>query len=207
MNGADVSGSGSVALLEVAEHLVSLNEKPRRTIVFLWTVGEEQGMLGSQWFLTHVDSAWLGPIVANINVDAIGRGGSADIEHGGPDYVQVIGATQLSDEFAHWVSKLTHDSQFGLRPDDEYDVTQPHTRASCSGDHWSFAQLGIPSLFITTGGHADTRTVSDAPGTIDYEKLTKVTRLVSALTLGIANRDDRPALDDPVLGPLALCGQ
>lgn len=190
-------------------------------------------MLGSQFFANHyscesigIDSTdiplarvdhcqidgggtnqWLGTIVANINIDAIGRGGAGDIEHGGPDYVQVIAATQLADEFAGWVSKLTHDSQYGLRPDDEYDVTQPHKRASCTGDHWSFARLGIPSVFITTGEHPDSRSVSDAPGTIDYEKLTKVTRLVSALTLGVANRDDRPALADPALGPLSLCGQ
>jgi hypothetical protein len=233
MNGADIGGSGSVALLEIAEHLASSRERPRRTIVFLWTVGEEQGMLGSQWFASHAvcttvdphperetlarndhcqtDAAngnqWIGTVVANINVDAIGHGGAGDIEHGGPDYVQVIGATQLSDEFAHWVDKLTHDPQYGLRTDAEYDVTQPHKRASCTGDHWSFARLGIPSLFITTGAHADTRSVADAPGTIDYEKLAKVTRFVSGLTLGVANRDDRPTLDDPVLGPLALCGQ
>ena len=166
MNGADVSGSGSMALLEIAEYIASQREKPKRSIVFLWTVGEEQGMLGSQWFVAHT-TEWLGTVVANINVDAIGRGGANDVPGGGPDYVQVRGANVLSTEYAGWINDMIGRPDIGLKPVEPITIHNLAATASCGGDHRSFTRAGIPSVFITTGLHADTRAVTDEAQRLD----------------------------------------
>ncbi len=206
MNGADVSGSGSMALLEIAEYVASLRDRPRRSIVFLWTVGEEQGMLGSQWFVAHT-TAWLGTVVANINVDAIGRGGAADVPGGGPGYVEVVGANVLSTEYAGWIDNVIRQPGIGLTPGVPIDTAHLASGASCIGDHWSFTRGGIPSVFVTTGTHADTRAVTDEARAVDYDKAARVTQFVATLALDVANRPARPALDVPKPGVRAQCGR
>jgi Zn-dependent M28 family amino/carboxypeptidase len=209
MNGADVGGSGAVALLEIAEYLAAQRAKPGRTVVFLWTVGEEQGMLGAQWFTSRVIALRdmkFGTVVADINVDAIGRGGAADINGGGPGYVQVTAGTRLSTEFEQWLSLQFSKADYQLAPDFRVGSADNSSLASCTGDHWSFSRAGVPSIFVTTGTHADSRAVTDAPGTIDYDKLARVTQFVSALTMAVANREQRPRLADSVGSSRARCG-
>lgn len=194
MNGADVSGTGSVALLEIAQYMKSLPRRPSRTIVFLWTVGGEQGGLGAQWFVER-PSPWLGTVVANIDIDAIGRGGAADIEDGGPAYVEILGANQLSAEYARWGREVVGRPELGLHPGNYIETSGPSPKSFCVGDGWRFTHAGVPSVLVTTGEHPDFRAVTDSPDRIDYDKFARVTRFVAALALDIANRPDRPRVD------------
>jgi hypothetical protein len=205
MNGADGGGSGAMALLAIADHISALPQRPKRTIVFLWTVGEEQGMLGAQWFAQRAPG-WLGALVADINLDAIGRGSAADIVGGGPDYVELHGAAQVSVQFEQWIDTLVRAPQFGLTP---AHARESHSAPAnpCTGDQLVFAQAGVPSVLITTGTHRDSRTVRDAPNTVDYDKVARVARFAEALALDIADRPARPVVDDPVRGPLMICRQ
>jgi hypothetical protein len=75
-NGADDDGSGSVAMLEIAEAFASMTTKPKRSILFVWHVGEEVGLYGSGWFTEH-PTVPRDDIVAQLNLDMVGRGRAA----------------------------------------------------------------------------------------------------------------------------------
>ena len=81
-NGADDDASGTAALLEIARALAESPDRPRRSVLFLHVSGEEKGLLGSRWFSEH-PTVPLERIVANLNVDMIGRNS--------PDSIVVIG--------------------------------------------------------------------------------------------------------------------
>ena len=76
-NGADDDGSGTVSVLEIAERISSLKVKPKRSIIFVWHVGEEKGLLGSQYF-TDFPTVPRDSIVAQLNIDMVGRGDATD---------------------------------------------------------------------------------------------------------------------------------
>jgi Zn-dependent M28 family amino/carboxypeptidase len=198
-HGADDSGTGSIALLEIAQYIASLPVKPKRTILFLWTVGEEQGLLGSEYFADHPTRP-RGQIVANITVDMIGRGGANEIAGGGPAYLQAIGSRRLSTEFADWISAIAAQSGPDFRLEE-----QPASDQLCDGDDWHFARWGIPSVRISTGQSADFHQLTDVVAKIDFAKYTRVTRLVAAMAQDIANRPARPRTDKPKPDPHREC--
>ena len=76
-NGADDDGSGSVSVLEIAEYLSSLKVKPKRSTLFVWHVGEEKGLWGSHYFTEH-PTVVRDSIVAQLNMDMVGRGAPSD---------------------------------------------------------------------------------------------------------------------------------
>ncbi|HEU4524644.1 MAG TPA: M28 family peptidase, partial [Gemmatimonadales bacterium] len=94
VNGADDDGSGSMALLEVAEAAVGSNARPKRSLLFVWHTGEESGLQGSRWF-TDNPTVPRDSIVAQINTDMIGRGGPDSEARRDPSYLQVIGSRRL----------------------------------------------------------------------------------------------------------------
>ena len=105
-NGADDDGSGSVSVLEIAQYFAAKRVKPKRSLLFVWHVGEEEGLFGSEWVTDHPPVA-RDSIVTQLNIDMIGRGAAGDVTgtdkmgaliHGGPDYVQLIGSHRLSTE-------------------------------------------------------------------------------------------------------------
>ena len=80
--------------------------KPKRSLLFVWHVGEEAGLYGSEWFTDH-PTVPRDSIVAQLNMDMVGRGAAADNTgitkdgvryHGNPDYVQLVGSRRLSTE-------------------------------------------------------------------------------------------------------------
>ncbi|MBA3656798.1 MAG: M20/M25/M40 family metallo-hydrolase, partial [Gemmatimonadaceae bacterium] len=105
VNGADDDGSGTVGLLEIAETFAKSGTRPRRSVLFVSHTGEEAGLLGSRWFTDH-PTVERDSIVAQINIDMIGRGGAADIRGGGPDYLQLIGARRLSTELGTIIDRV-----------------------------------------------------------------------------------------------------
>jgi len=104
-NGADDDGSGSVSVLEIAEALAKSAERPKRSVLFVWHTGEELGLLGSDWFTRH-PTVPRDSIVAQLNIDMIGRGDSGDQKGGGPGYVQLIGTRRLSTELGDLIERV-----------------------------------------------------------------------------------------------------
>src|SRR5205085_2546218 len=105
-NGADDDGSGSVSALEIAQYFASQKVKPKRSLLFVWHVGEEAGLYGSEWYTDH-PTVPRDSIVAQLNMDMVGRGAAADNTgitkqgqryHGNPNYVQLVGSRRLSSE-------------------------------------------------------------------------------------------------------------
>jgi hypothetical protein len=184
-NGADDDGSGSVALLEIAEQLATGGARPKRSILFVWHAAEEMGLVGSGWFTDH-PTVPLDSIVAQLNLDMVGRGGPIDLRAGGPEYLQVIGANRRSaalEKIVHEVN-ATSAHPFTLVESDPNGLF-------CRSDHWSYARFGIPIAFFTTGLHADYHQPTDEAQYIDYVKLERVTRFVSNIVTSLASSSER----------------
>jgi hypothetical protein len=197
-NGADDDGSGSIALLEMARVLAS-GRRPLRSVLFVWHAAEEDGLIGSSWFTTH-PTVPLDSIVAQVNLDMIGRGGETDAKRGGPHFLQVIGSTNRSPELWPLIADVNHESvsPFSIDSADTEGVY-------CRSDHWSYARFGVPIAFLTTGSHADYHAVSDEPQYIDYDKLAAVSRFTLDIVRAIANRTARLVVVGPKPDPKAFC--
>lgn len=214
-NGADDDASGSMALLEIAEQFAERGSRPKRSLLFIWHVGEEQGLFGSEHF-TDRPSIPRDRIVAQINLDMIGRGSAEDVTgmaaggsriRGGPDYVQLIGSRRLSTEFGDLAEQVNQAGDRPLRFDYTMDANGHPQNIYCRSDHWSYARYGIPIIFFSTGGHADYHQVTDEPQYLDYDRLARVTKLVGSLAERVANLDHRVVVDKPVPGAGGACRQ
>lgn len=205
-NGADDDGSGSVALLEVAQAMAAAPARPKRSVLFIWHVAEELGLFGSEHFSDH-PTVPRDSIVAAINVDMVGRGGAADLPNGGPGYLQLIGSRRLSTELGDLVETRNTEGSFGFRFDYQFDANNHPDQYYCRSDHYNYARYGIPVVFMSTGGHRDYHIVTDEPQYIDYEQLARVSRFIEDLTGTVANLDHRVALDKPKPDPSAPCVQ
>lgn len=205
-NGADDDGSGSVAMLEIAEAFALADPRPRRSILFVWHTGEERGLWGSNWF-TRNPTVPREAIVAQLNLDMIGRGGAADVEDGGPGYIQLIGSRRLSTELGDLVEAVNAESGFGFELDYQYDADGHPQNYYCRSDHYMYARYGIPIVFLSTGSHPDYHQLTDEPQYIDYTKLERVSRFVMAVAERVANLDHRVVVDRPVADPNAPCRQ
>jgi Peptidase family M28 len=206
VNGADDDGSGSMALLEVAEALARAGEKPRRSILFVWHSGEESGLQGSRWFTDHPTVA-RDSIVAQINTDMIGRGGPKDETTRDPAYMQVIGSRRLSTELGDLAETVNKDGRHGFAFDYTYDADGHPDNFYCRSDHYMYARYGIPITFFSTGGHRDYHQVTDEIAYLDFDKYARVTRFIADFTGRVANLDRRPVVDKPKPDPEAPCKQ
>jgi hypothetical protein len=171
-NGADDNASGTAALLEMASAFMALPEAPARSILFLAVSGEEKGLLGSMAFVEN-PTVPLGNVVANINLDMVGRNA--------PDTVIGIGQeySTLEDVIARVAPRPGVDLTVIRDP-------EPEKMFFFRSDQLSFIQRGIPAIFFTTGDHEDYHQQSDRPETIDTEKLARVARLAFHVAFEIA---------------------
>jgi hypothetical protein len=214
-NGADDDASGSMTVLEIAEWLASQPTKPKRSILFVWHTAEELGLFGSEHFTDH-PTVPRDSIVAQINIDMVGRGGANDVTgiakdgrvlHGGPDYLQLIGSRRLSTQLGDLVETVNRNGRHNFSLDYSIDADGHPANIYCRSDHYSYARYGIPVVFFTTGGHADYHQVTDEPQYIEYPHLTRVANFIGDVLANVANLDRRPTVDKPVLGPDAPCTQ
>jgi hypothetical protein len=214
-NGADDDGSGSVAVLEVAEQLASLKVKPKRSTLFVWHAGEEKGLWGSAWFTEHA-TVPRDAIVAQLNLDMVGRGSATDVTgttadgkelRGGPGYLQLVGSRRLSTELGTLVEQVNRDRKHGFTFDYAMDANGHPMNIYCRSDHYEYAKWGIPVTFFTTGGHSAYHQLTDEPQYIDYDHLAAVTRLVADVALALGTRAARPVVDQPRLDPRGTCKQ
>ncbi len=206
LNGADDDGSGTVAMLEIAEAMALGPAKPRRSLLFVWHAAEELGLLGANYYTAH-PTVPRDSIVAALNIDMIGRGGPADLPKGGPGYMQLIGSRRLSTELGEIVETVNREGNHGFTYDYSYDTDGHPDNYYCRSDHAMYARYGIPVAFFSTGSHMDYHQLTDEPQYIDYEKLGRVTRLISDVTMRVANLDHRVVVDQPKPDPAAPCKQ
>jgi len=194
-NGADDDGSGTVGLLNTAQAMMAAYKAgagPKRSVLFLHVTGEEKGLLGSRYYSDH-------PIfdiektVANINVDMIGR---VDKEHeDNKDYIYVIGGEIISSGLDSLLSSA-NEASVNIDLSKRYNDLEDPNRFYRRSDHWNFGRLGVPFIFFFNGVHDDYHRPSDSIEKIEWEAITKRTRLVYMTTAMIANSDTRPLVDN-----------
>lgn len=205
-NGADDDGSGSVSLLGMADAFTKAKVKPKRSILFVWHTAEEKGLWGSQWFTDH-PTVPRDSIVAQLNMDMIGRGNAWDIEGGSPKYLQLVGSRRLSTELGDLVEKVNTEGGFSFAFDYSYDANGHPANIYCRSDHYMYARYGIPVTFFTTDVHPDYHQLTDEAAYIDYTKMARVADLVANVGLQVANLDHRILVDKPKPDPKAQCQQ
>jgi len=205
-NGADDDGSGSMALLEIAELLSSAKERPRRSILFVWHTGEEIGLLGSRWYADH-PTVPRDSIVTQLNIDMIGRGRAEDIQGGGPNYLAIVGSRRLSTELGKLVESVNREQRAPLDFDYRLDAPGHPENIYCRSDHYNYARYGIPIAFFFTNIHQDYHQVTDEPQYIDYPHYLRITRYIGDLAVRVANLDHRPVVDGVKMDPNGYCQQ
>jgi hypothetical protein len=198
-NGADDDGSGTVAMIAMAEAFARSNPRPKRSILFIWHAAEEKGLWGSRYF-TQFPTVPLDKIIAQLNIDMIGRSKRAgdtnpqNAELTGNNEIYVIGSKMMSTELGE-LSEEVNRSFFNMAFNYRYDDPQDPNRFFFRSDHFNYAQKGIPIIFYFDGVHEDYHQPSDTFDKIDFQKLEKVTKLIYATARTLANRSKRPQVD------------
>ncbi len=205
-NGADDDGSGSVSVLEIAEAFAKSGVKPKRSILFVWHTGEELGLLGSR-FYTDNPTVSRDSIVAQLNMDMVGRGGADDIPGGGPNYLQLVGSRRLSTELGDLVESVNSARKSPFKFDYSLDSNGHPENIYCRSDHYMYARYGIPVTFFTTGLHRDYHQVTDEVQFIDFNHMANVDQLVYDIAVRVANLDHRIVVDKAKPDPLQPCRQ
>jgi len=193
-NGADDDGSGTVAILEIAEAFMEAKASgfgPKRSILFLNVTGEEKGLIGSKYY-TDNPIFPLAQTIVNLNIDMIGR---SDVAHkGNNNYVYLIGSDKLSTEL-HNLSEEVNSKYMNMELDYTFNNENDPNRFYYRSDHYNFAKNNIPIIFYFNGVHADYHKMTDTPDKIEYNLLAKRARLIFLTAWEIANRAERPLVD------------
>jgi len=194
-NGADDDGSGSMAILEMAEAFKKAEKdgfRPKRSILFLHITGEERGLLGSRYYTDTQPVFPLENTIADLNIDMIGR---IDDEHKNvPDYVYLIGSDKLSTDL-HNLSEAVNEKYFNLKLDYTFNDEKDPNRFYYRSDHYNFAKNGIPVIFYFNGVHDDYHRPTDTPEKINYQLLAKRAQLIFTTAWTLANAENRPRVD------------
>jgi hypothetical protein len=204
-NGADDDGSGTVALMEIAELLAS-GPKLRRSILFVSHTAEEFGLLGSRWFTDH-PTVNRDSIISEIDMDMIGRGSIHDLPDAGPTYLEAIGMRRLSTEFGDVLDAANVRQKQPFEFNLTFDAPGHPLQYYCRADHYSYARYGIPAVAFSRGEHMDYHQVTDEAQYIDYDALARVANFVKDAAIELATRANRPRLDKPKTDPNAPCRQ
>jgi Zn-dependent M28 family amino/carboxypeptidase len=213
-NGADDNGSGSAGLLAIAHACAQGAAKgirAKRSILFLWNGGEEEGLYGSQYF-AEFPPIDLAGVVANLNLDMIGRTKNANsvdtnATHvlANPGQVLLVGPNISSDDLERTIETVNNKYQKlelnhfydTVAPDATHDNLGPQPngqRIFYRSDHYNFAKMGIPIAFFTTGLHVDYHRPTDTPEKIDYQEMQRISKTVAAVGWELANQNARPKL-------------
>ncbi len=186
-NGADDDGSGTVSLLAIARALQRAPVRPKRSMLFVWHVGEEEGLLGSAYFVQH-PTVPIDSIVAQLNADMVGRNSASLLYTVGPraapnNQSRRLGAVVDSVNATQPVPfVINRDWDSPTHPEHIYERS----------DHFNYARKGIPIVFFTTGLHDDYHRPGDEASKIDYEKMARVARLLRDVGIAVANDVRRP---------------
>lgn len=202
-NGADDDGSGTVAVMAMAEAFAKGTQKPKRSIMFIWHAGEEKGLWGSEYF-TDNPTVPIGSIITQLNIDMIGRyQNPGDENHPQnkalpkPNEIFLIGSKLMSTELGE-VSEATNKAFLNLSFNYKYDDPNDPEQFFYRSDHFNYARKGIPIIFYMDGSHADYHQVSDSIEKINFESMEKVVRTIFATGWELANRPTRPKVNKPL---------
>jgi Zn-dependent M28 family amino/carboxypeptidase len=196
-NGADDDGSGTTGVLLIAEAFTKAKKAgkgPKRSILFMTVVGEEKGLLGSEWYSEHPVFP-LENTIADLNTDMIGRTGFE--YQGKPDsanYIYVIGSDKLSSELRK-ISETINSTYTKMVLDYKYDDPKDTERIYYRSDHYNFAKHNIPIIFYFDGLHQDYHKPSDEVSKINFTLLAKRAQLTYYTAWELANRASRPLVD------------
>ena len=202
LNGADDNGSGTVALLEIADAYAlaaQQGQRPKRSVLFCAWNSEERGLLGA-WAYTENPPAPLTSIAGLLNMDMVGRNEEVEVG-GGPRFTGL--EVQTAESNANAVNMMgfarapelaavvdAANSGIGLDVKKRYDNNASNlVRRS---DQWPFLQRGVPALGFMTGLHPDYHTQYDRPEKINYVKMEKIARLIHQASWDLANAATRP---------------
>ena len=204
-NGADDDGSGTVALLNMAEALVRGSVRTKRSWLFVWHAGEEKGLWGSRYFVEHPPVP-LDKVVVQLNVDMIGRsrknGESGNNVLTGPNETYVIGSKMMSSALGSLSERVNKD-YLDLSFNYKYDEPSDPNRFFFRSDHYNYAKKGVPIIFYFSGVHADYHRASDEISAIDFGKMERVARTIYATAYALAELPARPAVDRKLPAQLA----
>ncbi len=193
-NGADDDGSGTVAVIELAEAFAKAKAEgkgPRRSILFLTVSGEEKGLLGSEYY-TDYPVFPLANTVCDLNIDMIGRQDKKYEKNA--DYIYVIGSDKLSTEL-HNINEEMNTKFAKLTLDYTYNAPSDPNRYYYRSDHYNFAKNNIPVIFYFNGTHPDYHQEGDEVEKINFDKMEKISRLVFYTAWNVANRDNKLKVD------------
>ncbi|SFT84529.1 Peptidase family M28 [Lishizhenia tianjinensis] len=192
-NGADDDGTGTVALLEIAEAFQRAKDEgngPKRSLLIMPVAGEEKGLLGSSYYSDHPIFA-MENTITNLNIDMIGR--VDEVHQGKADYVYIIGSNMLSNDL-HDANERANTEFVNLELDYTYNSLEDPNRFYYRSDHYNFAKHDVPSIFYFSGVHEDYHQATDTVDKIDFDKVEKVSRLVYHTAWILLNAENRPEL-------------
>jgi hypothetical protein len=201
-NGADDDGSGTVAVMAIAEAFAKGAQRPKRSMLFIWHAGEEKGLWGSEYF-TNNPTVPIGSIITELNIDMIGRAQQNGDENPTNKLlpkqgeVFVIGSKMMSTELGE-LSETTNKSFMNLAFNYKYDDPKDPEQFFYRSDHFNYARKGVPIIFYMDGNHADYHQPSDSIEKIDFANMEKITRTIFATGWELANRAARPKVDKPL---------
>jgi hypothetical protein len=208
-NGADDDGSGTVAVMNIAEAFSKGAEKPKRSILFIWHAGEEKGLWGSRYY-TDNPTVPITSIITQLNIDMIGRYQAPGEENHPqnkrlpkPHEVFTTGSKMMSTELGE-ISDSVNKSFLNLNYNLTYDGPDHPDQFFYRSDHFNYARKGIPIIFFMDGDHADYHQPSDSVEKINFEQMEKVARTIMATGWTLANRAARPKVDKPL--PASVIG-
>lgn len=193
-NGADDNGSGTVALLEIAQAFSIAKKEgngPKRSILFLHITGEEHGLHGSR-FYSENPLFPLANTITDINIDMIGR--HDEFHTDSSNYVYLIGSDYLSTDLYN-ICEDANKNYVYLNIDYKFNDRADPNRFYYRSDHYNFAKNGIPSVFLFNGVHADYHKATDEVDKIEFDALAKRAQLAFTIAWELANRENRPVVD------------
>jgi hypothetical protein len=203
--GADDDGSGTVGVMGVAgayARAIEAGERPRRSVIFAIWDAEERGLLGA-WYYTLRPLFPLQSTVAKLNLDMIGRhqevpedgagrfrGLEVQSAESNSNATNILGYSRTPD----LAGQIEAANTFGLELKMRYDNNESNLLRR--SDHWPFLQNGVPAVWFHTGLHPDYHRAGDTPDRIEYEKMTRIVRLVHQTSWNVAQGDARPSLQE-----------
>jgi len=180
LNGANDNASGTASVLETARALVNLNSRPKRSVLFLFYCGEEEGLLGSQFYAAHP----LVPLIqtiAQLNLEQMGRTDGVKLRTANLTGWNLSSLTKTLVEAGH---------ETGIRITNSSDSN----RYFAGSDNIPLARLGVPAHTISvTYQFPDYHKAGDVWRKINYDNMAQVDRAVALTILKLASSPERPA--------------
>ncbi len=207
-NGADDDGSGTVAVMAIAEAFAKGAVRPKRSLLFVWHAGEEHGLWGSE-YITEKPPVPITQIITQLNLDMVGRAKAAgDATPANqalpePGEVFLVGSKMMSTELGE-LSERVNNAYLKLKFNYKFDDPKDPERIFYRSDHFNYARKGIPIIFYNDGSHADYHQPSDSIEKIDFQQMEKIARTVFATAWELSNLPTRPRVDKPL--PASVAG-